>query len=91
MATQNTITVEVLAPEGVILKEDVASLSSENGEGAFDLLADHARFMTLLEKVPLILVYPDGREKTVPIEHAVLCFSDSVAKIYLHTTSHKVT
>jgi F0F1-type ATP synthase epsilon subunit len=87
MKTVETIAVEILAPEGVLFKDEVLSLSSENGEGAFDLLPDHARFMTLLEKVSVLLILHNGSEKKIPIEHAVLCFSDGVAKIYVHTTS----
>ncbi len=86
MQSNDTISVVVMSPQAVVWEGAVVSLTSANSEGVFDLLPDHARFMTLLEKTPVTLVLGDGTEKVIAIEKAVLFFQDNTAKIYIHET-----
>lgn len=81
---KSVITVSIQAPDKVVWEGECLSLSSKNAEGTFDLLPDHARFLTLIhgEKIRL-----EGVEKdeVFSFEHAVIFFQDNSAKIYVHT------
>lgn len=87
MGTPDTITTVLTSPEGVVWEGEAISVTSENNEGLFDVFPDHARFMTLLEDVDVVIRLPDAAqpEKVFHLEKAVLLFQDATAKIYLHT------
>ena len=72
------------APDGVVWEGQSLTVSSENSEGIFDLYPDHARFMTLLEDVDLVIRLEEDQEEVFHIEKAVLLFENSTAKVYLH-------
>lgn len=84
MAEPELITTILTSPEAVVWEGHALSVTSENSEGLFDLFPDHARFMTLLEDVDLIIRLPQEQEESFHIEKAVLLFQDATAKIYLH-------
>ena len=72
------------SPEGTVWEGQAVTVTSENSEGLFDLYPDHARFMTLLEDVDLVIRLEDGDEELFHIEKAVLLFQDATANVYLH-------
>lgn len=84
MAAVNTLTVTILSPLEIVWQGNAVSLSSENSEGPFDILPDHARFMSLIELVPITIYEQDGSEQTFTFKSAVLFFQDNQAKIYVH-------
>ena len=86
MKNDELIKVILSSPEGLVWEGEALSVTSENSEGIFDLFPDHTRFMTLLEKVDLVIRLPEetDRDEVFHIEKAVLLFQDAVAKIYLH-------
>lgn len=85
MKTQkDTFTVTIMTPEQVVWEGTVAALTSKNSEGSFDILPDHARFMTLIEKAPIDLIRADGSKEQLTYDTAVLFFHDNAAKIYIH-------
>lgn len=84
MHQQDSISVTILSPDSIVWSGRVLSLSSSNGEGNFDIIPDHARFMTLLRKVPLVVHELDGSDASFTFDTAVLFFQDNVAKIYTH-------
>ncbi len=78
----DTFAVQILSPQRIVWEGQVTALESENVEGAFSILPDHARFMTILGKVPIVAVLPDEHVETFSFPQAVLFFADNVAKIY---------
>ena len=84
MKSKDTISVTIMSPQAVVWQGDALSLSSHNSEGAFDLLPDHARFMTILEAAPISISLPEGKEQSFSFAHAVLFFHDNAVKIYTH-------
>ncbi len=82
-----TIAVTIMSPESVVWKGDALSLSSTNSEGNFDIIPDHARFMTLVEDVPIIVREIGGEDTSFKFDNAVLFFQDNSAKIYVHKAS----
>jgi F0F1-type ATP synthase epsilon subunit len=85
--TQDTIAVVIMSPETVVWKGNVTMLSSKNSEGDFDLLPDHARFVSLIENTAVLLTLEDKTEKSISLTKAVLFFQDNKAKIYIHTAT----
>jgi len=84
MKDSDTIKVTIMTPEAVVFDDVVVSLSSSNSEGGFDIMPDHARFMTLIEKTPIVLYKKDGSSESLSYDSAVIFFEDNVAKIYIH-------
>ena len=87
MKLPDTFEVVVMSPDAVVWKGNALSLSSQNTEGTFDILPDHARFMTLLQETQVTLELQEGKQHVLHLEHAVLFFQDSKATIYIHTSS----
>lgn len=85
MKEREFIRVTLTSPDAIIWKGHADTVTSENSEGLFDLYPDHARFMTLLEDVDLIIRPSDeAGELNFHIDKAVLIFQDGTLKIYLH-------
>ena len=82
-----------MTPEAIVFTGEVTEVSSENTEGPFTILPDHARFMTVLHEAPILVTLSDKTQKNFMFEHVVLYFQDNVAKFYTHTeaTSALVT
>jgi hypothetical protein len=55
VATKNTLTVKIISPTQTIYDGEAYSISSVNSLGKFDILPYHANFITLVQKVPIIL------------------------------------
>ncbi len=74
----------VRSPLEVVWDGDVTAVESENPEGIFTVLPDHANFMTPLKDTDLIAYLPDGTEQTFALVDAVLYLQDNVVKVYVH-------
>ena len=73
-----------MSPDAVVWQGTASSLSSTNSEGAFDIMPDHARFMTIIDKTPIVIHKEDGTDSPFTFDTALLFFHDNVAKIYIH-------
>lgn len=77
-----TFTVIISAPEGVLFEGTATELRAVNSEGPFSIWADHARFMTVVSDEPLHIIAPNGDEREFTFANAVLFFRDDTAYIY---------
>ena len=75
------LTVKVFTPKGVVWEGEAEAVSSVNSQGPFDLLPQHAHFISLIEKKPITVVQTTG-EKTFDFEMAVVRLIDNVVTIY---------
>lgn len=80
---KETIHLTIMSPHSVVWEGDIRSLSSENSEGPFDILPEHARFISLIPARPILVELLDGTEKEFRFESAVLFFESDQAKIYM--------
>jgi len=87
----NTLTVKIVSPKGELFADSAKSVSSTNVGGKFDILPQHANFITLIENVP-ITVIKLNKEKAVfnftlaiiyAIKNKVTVYTD----IQMHLTS----
>jgi F0F1-type ATP synthase epsilon subunit len=67
-----------------IWEGEVLSITSENREGSFTILPDHANFMTPIEAVPIIVTLPDGTTHTYEFDQSVLFLQDNHVKLFVH-------
>ena len=75
------LAVAIYTPEGTLWSGDAESVSSVNSEGPFDILPDHANFLTLIARAPISIVAQDGM-KEFSLERAVLYISGNVVSVY---------
>ena len=87
MKSSDTILVTVQSPDAVVWQGQALLISSANSEGDFDIMPDHARFMTLISGTPLVVNEVDGSNRSFTFDNAVLVFQDNNAKIYVHTVT----
>lgn len=50
-----TLHVRIITPSQVLFEDDAISLSSVNSKGVFDILPEHANFITLVENHEIII------------------------------------
>ena len=62
---------------------EAVSLSAENSAGAFDILPDHARFMSLVLDTPVIVELANGETKEFTFVDALLSCDDNNVVIYI--------
>lgn len=72
----------VRSREGVIFEGDVDSITSFNEKGKFDVLAQHANFISLIQKA-LTIIEPDGKVTEIPVDNALLRTRENKVEVYL--------
>ncbi len=85
-----TLVLRIQSPVAQLFEGAVTSITAENSEGLFDILPDHARFMSLLQEGPLTVGMPEGEQKTVNFKKALLFFEDNKATIYVQEPLTKI-
>ena len=83
MIENGTIAVKIMSPVAVVWEVQASAVSAENTEGIFDILPDHARFMSLISNAPVTIELPDESLKTFTFENAMLFFEDNKLTIYI--------
>ena len=73
--------VKIQTPEGVVWEGNAEAVSSHNSVGAFDILPEHANFVTLIESQSIIVVSPTGT-RDFNFKRAVMSLKDNTVSIY---------
>lgn len=82
----NTILLQIRKRSGLVYRGYVKSLSSKNDKGVFDILPEHANFITLIKE--FIRFVPDrGEPKEVNIEKALLKVENNEVEVFIDITS----
>lgn len=80
--------VRIMSPTACEWETNKATvLTSQNTEGKFDILPDHARFMSLISSVPVSIELADGTKKEYTFESALLSCADNEVVIYVQGAS----
>src|SRR6185436_16371739 len=72
----------ILSRDGVIYKDSVTSISSYNASGKFDVLAQHANFISLIN-TEVIVRDTKGKDLKFPLSNALIKVKQNNVKIYL--------
>ena len=73
---------EVQSRGGIIFKDKVVSITSFNETGKFDVLAEHANFISLITK-SLIIRSEKGEVKKINFDNALIRVRQNRAEVYI--------
>ncbi len=79
---ENTLHVRVSKATKVVWEGDAVSVSSENKDGPFDILAMHSNFITLIRDTPIRIIGENGEEKKYTFKQSVIFVNDNKVKIF---------
>ena len=78
--------IQILSPKQTIFDGQALSLSSKNSAGKFDILPQHANFITLVEDQPITVYLPDKKPLNFNFPKAIIYTSQNFVKIYTDIT-----
>lgn len=64
--------IEIVTPEKRIFEGEIKSVRVPGRKGSFQVLKDHAPIVSTLEKGPVIIVDPEGKETIYEIDGGVI-------------------
>lgn len=72
----------IVGRQGPIFEGEVKAVSSINAKGPFDILAQHAEFISLIER-QVTIHHADGHQEQMKIDTGVIEVDENRIKIYL--------
>lgn len=78
------ITVRVISPTKLLFNEPALSVSSKNKNGKFDILAEHANFITIVENESIIIKKANYQEVEFKFPLAIIYTSHNKVNIYTY-------
>lgn len=84
MASNPTLHVRIISPQELLLDTQADSVSSKNLQGAFDILAQHANFITMVENAPIIIRLKGQKDQTFNFPMAIIMASENQVNIYTY-------
>lgn len=79
----NLLSVRITSPKEDVFVGQALAVSSVNSVGSFDILPEHAKFITMVEKQPLILRLSDKTKKEFNFTLAIIHVRDNKVDIYI--------
>jgi F0F1-type ATP synthase epsilon subunit len=84
-ASASAFPVAVTSPDKVIWEGKGISVSAENSTGRFDILPEHANFVTIIKPgVSIVVRTAEGSEHTFAYKNVVLAVKDGRVGIYVN-------
>lgn len=80
--TEESITVTIINPDEKVWEGRAHSVSSVNSAGPFDILPEHANFVSMIRNQPIVVRTVDSGDKTFTYKNAVITVSDNKVSIY---------
>lgn len=87
----NYLDVRLISPKQVIFEGQAVSVSSTNPIGNFDILYEHANFLTLVENSPIIIRKADGKNIQYTFPLAIIYTENSHVNIYTDIQLPQIT
>ena len=75
------LNVVINSPNKLIWEGRASSVSSKNSTGTFDILPEHANFITMIEREPIVVRTGTG-DQTFTYDNAVVSVQDGNVTIY---------
>jgi len=82
------LSVKIISPEEVMWEGRANAVSSENSQGPFDVLPEHANFITLIKSKPIVVHRSDGDTEFM-FKRAVLHAINDIVSIYVQLDQDK--
>lgn len=74
--------VTVVSPQQIIYSGEAKSISSTNSSGLFDLIPEHANFVTIIENQPIIIRTNNNQKVEFKFPLAIIYITANTVKIY---------
>lgn len=72
----------ILSPKRTIFEGEAEAVSSINVDGKFDILPQHANFITLVEKNAIVVRVSRSQKHTFNFERAIIYIAQDFVNIY---------
>jgi len=82
------LTVKIISPEKIMWEGRASAVSSENSQGPFDVLPEHANFITLIKSKPIVVHRSDGDTEFM-FNRAVMHAINDVVSVYVQLAQDK--
>ena len=79
-----SLDLEILVPDGVVVRVPVSSVQAADASGRFGLLPNHATFVTILAPCMLLYREESGRERYAAVDGGVLVLEDNRVVVATH-------
>lgn len=79
-----TLHVRIISPQQLLLDAEATSVSSKNVQGNFDILAQHANFITLIENSPIVVRMQNQKPLVFKFPLAIIINRENKVNIYTY-------
>ncbi|MBU1032256.1 hypothetical protein KKE03_05060 [Patescibacteria group bacterium] len=79
-----TLHVRIISPQQLILDTQAQSVSSKNLQGNFDILPQHANFITLIENSPIVVRVQAQKPLVFKFPLAIILNRENNVSIYTY-------
>lgn len=79
-----TLHVRIISPQQIFFDGLATSVSSKNYAGKFDVLAQHANFITVVENTPITVRPPDQKELKFEFSLAIIFVTNNEVKVFTY-------
>lgn len=79
-----TLHVRIISPQQLILDAQAQSVSSKNSQGPFDILPQHANFITIIENSSIVIRQKGQKPLTFKFPTAIIWNKENTVNIYTY-------
>lgn len=79
-----TLHIRIISPQQLILDTQASSVSSKNLQGSFDILPQHANFITLIDNSPIVVRIEHQKSLTYKFPLAIIIAKSNQVDIYTY-------
>lgn len=79
-----TLRVRIISPQQTFFEGEALSVSSKNMQGPFDILPEHANFITIIENSPIIIRIQDQKPQMFKFPIAIIYTTLNMVNIYTY-------
>ena len=79
-----TLHVRIISPQQLLLDTEAISVSSKNLQGPFDILPQHANFITLIEESPIVVRITGKKPVAFKFPLSIILARDNKVDIYTY-------
>ena len=77
--------VRIISPQQLFLDTQALSVSSKNTQGKFDILPEHANFITVVENYPITIRVQNQKPAVFKFPVAIISTHENKVNIYTYT------
>lgn len=79
-----TLHVRIISPQQILLDTDAFAVSSKNLQGKFDILPQHANFITVIENEPIVIRIKSQKSYKFKFPIAIIYTTGNQVNIYTY-------